>query len=376
MKILYVCDELAIYGGSERVIVDKANWLVEYGGCEVFILTVNQGHHPLCFSLHQDVIFEDLNIQFYQQYHLSFFKRLAKKRQLYRLFRERLADKINEKKPDVIVCTRFDHLHIIAKVKGNIPFIYESHSSRLASRFEGESFLRRLYVFCHQLAVNRSEMVVALTNGDANEWKKLTSKVCVIPNVVHLNRSETYSDCRAKSAIFVGRFSRQKDTVSLLRIWKLVHQRHSDWNLHIYGAYGESQDEMLSEIGKLDANIIVHEPTSDILEKYKKSSILLLTSRYEPFGLVLPEAMSCGLPVVAYDCPYGPADIITHGVDGFLISDRNINNYVEKVCQLIEDENLRRKMGQAGIHSSQQYESKRVMPLWIKLFSELVSQNG
>lgn len=377
MKILYVCDELAIHGGLERVIVDKANWLVEHGGCEVSILTVNQGHHPLCFPLHQDVIFEDLNIRLYQKYQLPIWKRPIKTRQLNRLFCERLASKINEKKPDVVVCTRIDNLHIvaIAKVKGNIPFIYESHSSRLASRFEGENILRRFYVWRHQLSVKKAEMVVALTNGDANEWKKLTSKVCVIPNVVHLNRSGFYSDCRAKSVIFVGRFSSQKDISSLLRIWTLVHQRHPDWNLHIYGGYGELQSAMLSEIGKLDANILVHEPTSEILEKYRESSILLLTSRYEPFGLVLPEAMSCGLPVVAFDCPYGPNDIISNGVDGFLIREGDCEEYAKRVCLLIENKELRVKMGKAGILSSRKYDESIIMPLWIRLFAQLVKHN-
>ena len=98
-----------------------------------------------------------------------------------------------------------------------------------------------------------------------------------------------------------------------------------------------------------------------------------MTSLFEPFGLVLAEAMSCGLPVVAYDCPYGPADIISDGVDGMLISNRNVNEYVEKVCQLIENEELRREMGHAGIHSSQRYSASSVMPLWVQLFKDIIN---
>ena len=106
--------------------------------------------------------------------------------------------------------------------------------------------------------------------------------------------------------------------------------------------------------------------------KHVKSSILLMTSLYEPFGLVLPEAMSCGLPVVAFDCPYGPADIITDGVDGFLIEGRDINAYADKVCLLIENVELRKKMGQAAILSAKRYDKTYIMPQWESLFKELV----
>lgn len=372
MRILYVCDALAIYGGLERVLIDKSNWLVEYGGCDVFLLTVNQGSRPICYPLHPEVLYADLNIAFYQQYHLSFFYRLIKNIRFHHLFRERMIKKIQGFAPDVIVCTRLDYIRDIIQVRGVIPLIFESHSSCLASRFEGDGMLRRLHVWYLQLAVKKVQMVVALTKGDAEEWKKLTSNVCVIPNVVHLNDGDC-SDCSVKSIISVGRFSKQKDMSSLLHIWNKVYHQHPDWQLHIYGGYGEEQEIIFSKIREMNANILVHESTPDIMEKYKESSILLLTSQYEPFGLVLPEAMSCGLPVIAFDCPYGPADIISDGIDGFLIKNRNIDDYVDRVCQLIEDYLLLYKMGQAGVHSSRRFDSNHVMPQWKMLFSKLIS---
>ena len=99
--------------------------------------------------------------------------------------------------------------------------------------------------------------------------------------------------------------------------------------------------------------------------------MLLMTSRFEPFGLVLPEAMSCGLPVVAFNCPYGPADIISDGEDGFLIKNKDIYDYVEKVCLLMENEDMRIKMGKAGVLSSQRFKASNIMPQWIQLFSQL-----
>ena len=216
-------------------------------------------------------------------------------------------------------------------------------------------------------------MVVALTEGDAIEWRKVANHVCVIPNVVNLNRRGRFSNCQSKSVIFVGRLCVQKDIHSLLQIWSLVHQRFPEWQLHIYGACENGSESLPSTIERMNANITLHQPTRQIFDKYLESSLLLLTSQYEPFGLVLPEAMSCGLPIVAFDCPYGPADIIIDDQDGFLIKNRDIHAFAEKVCLLIENPELRKMMGQAGVLSAQRYDASRIMPMWKDLFDHLAS---
>ena len=99
-----------------------------------------------------------------------------------------------------------------------------------------------------------------------------------------------------------------------------------------------------------------------------------MTSAYEPFGLVLPEAMSCGIPVVAFDCPYGPSDIITDGKDGFLIRNFDIQLFAEKVCLLMDKPDLRKKMGKAGAASSRRYEAKLIMPQWKVLFEKICTK--
>ena len=373
MKLLYIEKTLAIYGGMERVLTDKLNWLVEYGECDVCLLIANQGDHPIVFPLNPKIKYHDLGIMFHQVYRYPRWRRFRLLYHLHQLFCQRIAEMIQLFSPDVIVCTRLDHVYDVVKVRGSIPVVFESHNSYLAYKFEKYTWLQRLQIkFWHQ-ALKKTQMIISLSQGDALEWKKINPNVHVIPNVVHLNDTGRYSDCCSKSAIFVGRYSYQKDVHSLLKVWELVHQRHQDWQLHVFGGYGSLQDELQYEMNRIGSNIVIHQPTTIIYEKYMKSSMLLMTSRFEPFGLVLPEAMSCGIPVVAFDCPYGPADIISDGVDGFLIRNHSISDYVEKVCLLIENENLIRKMGQAGIHSSQQYTANRVMPQWIKMFSELTS---
>ena len=120
-------------------------------------------------------------------------------------------------------------------------------------------------------------------------------------------------------------------------------------------------------------NVIIHKPTHDIFNCYRNSSFMIITSLFEPFGLVIVEAASCGLPVVAFDCPYGPAEILTQGVDGYLIKDRNQKMFVEKVCSLIDDPLSRGQMGRAAIETSYKYLPSNILPMWKQLFDELLS---
>ena len=119
-------------------------------------------------------------------------------------------------------------------------------------------------------------------------------------------------------------------------------------------------------------NIVIHQPTEHIFDCYRESSILVSTSFFEPFGLVIPDAMSCGLPVVAYNCPYGPSGIIRDGVDGYLIKSGDLNEFVSKVCLLMNSIDLRRKMGAAGHVSSSRFENCRIFTSWKQLMNQLM----
>lgn len=371
MRLLYIADALALHGGIERVLTQKVNWFAEHG-YEVYVITVNQGDKPLCYSLHPNVRYLDLNISFYSQYALKGIRRLLRRFELNRDFQRKLSDKISLFSPDVLICTRLEYVRSLINVKGSIPLVFESHSSCLCESFENDGILRRFYMWYMKLSLKKADTVVSLTEGDAKEWRKYSSHVCVIPNVVSLNPNEVLSDCSAKSVIFVGRLSKQKGLDYLLKIWSTVHLMYPDWQLNIYGDYGAEKEERLEQIRCMNANIYAHEPTLDIFEKYKENSVLLLTSIYEPFGLVLPEAMSCGLPVVSFDCPYGPSDIINDCVDGFLVKSGDISGYINRICSLIQNQQLRVKMGREGVVSSKRFDAIHIMPLWEKLFSNVV----
>ena len=372
MRILYVTDALAIWGGLERVLVEKANYLATHDGNEVFMLTISQGDHPFPFPLDNMVAHVDLNIPFYTQYQYSGIRRLLSLRRLHRDCRKGLRQQLNYINPDAILCPRIEFVKDICKVKGDTPLVFESHSSFWTSRFERAGLLRRLHTWWMNQSAKQAQAVVTLTEGDAAAWRKVNNHVFVIPDVVHLNEKDVYSNVDAKSTVFVGRLSRQKDIGSLLSIWQLVRQRHPDWQLHVYGEKGNIEEPLWQQLQEEGNGITVHSPTTEILNVYQQHAMLLLTSRYEPFGMVLPEAMSCGLPVVAFDCPYGPADIITNGVDGFLVGNRDIQQFVDKVCLLIENEKLRREMGQNGIKAAERYKEDMIMSLWNNLLEKLL----
>ena len=371
MRILYVTDALAIWGGIERVLSDKMNYLVREYGYEVYIVTADQGGNPIPFPLDDRIVVKDLNIRFHQQYQYHGIKRWLKYRELEKLYRNRLASYIEEISPDVISCIRDGCTSAVLDLHISIPVIFESHAMYKDVEFENSTFLHRLSIYKSRKKYKRLDRIVTLTEGDANDWRRVCKNVCVIPNVVHLNESGYYSQCKAPKAIFAGRFDIQKDVDSLAKVWTLVQQRHPDWSLDVYGN-GELKPHFEEIVSELNLNIRVHPAVSDIFDKYIESSMLLMTSLYEPFGLVLAEAMSCGLPVVAFDCPYGPADIIKDGVDGYLVENRNIEKYSERVCLLIENEMIRQQMGKVALLSSQRYSSELIMCQWNQLFTEIV----
>lgn len=367
MKILYIFRSLAVWGGIERILVDKMNYMAECYDMDVYLLTSDQGSHPIPYHLSDSVHHEDLGIRFYQQYRFHGLRRFVIAWKMNRQYRHLFTERLHIIQPDLIICTTADNIGFIAKVKGNIPLVVESHSicTRTLNNSRNRSY-RILYRHYFLNSLSKAVYVVALTEGDAKEWRKYHSQVAVIPNFIHPHE-EHISDCSAKKAIFVGRFDYQKRVQDAIRIWKKVRERHSDWVLDIYGD-GEMHQEVCTLVSSV-GGIVIHQPTPHIFEAYQECSFLISTSLFEPFGLVIPEAMSCGLPVVAFDCPYGPGDLITDERNGYLVKEGDLDAFVGRICGLIENPELRKAMGQTALMSSQRYTVKQIMPYWLHLFS-------
>jgi glycosyltransferase involved in cell wall biosynthesis len=384
MKIVYIYPQFAQRAGTERILIDKMNYLAEKEGYEIVMLTYEQGIHPIAYPLSPKVKHVDLDVRFYPLYAHNRWRRILKLSRLNNLLKKRYNAFIENYRPDIVVATTYSSivLKLIVDCPINYIRVLESHighryilSNDPANQkdlIHWLGVLKELHIV--EKKARKCDLLVALNHDDAHDWSRFL-KTTIVTNVVHLNPTGKFSNHDKKNVIFVGRYVEQKGIPDLFRIWQFVSQKHSDWHLHLYGD-GELRDQLQKDADLMQINIHIHQSDSQIFDRYLDSSIIVLTSIYEPFGLVMPEAMSCGLPAVAFDCPSGPAHIVTDGVDGFLIRNRDIKTFADRVCQLIEYPELRKKMGLAAIESSKRFSAERIMPQWERLFEELSPQKN
>ena len=218
--------------------------------------------------------------------------------------------------------------------------------------------------------ISHLKALVLLTPEDANDWSS-TVKTHVIPNPITLIPSISAS-LNNKQVLMVGRYNDAKGYDYLIDAWEIVHHRHPDWILNVYGS-GELYDQVVKWISvkNLEETIILHEPTSQIMDKYLESSICVLSSRYEGFSLVIVEAMACGVPCVSFDSPHGPRNIIRNGEDGILVEYLNSQALADGICCLIENVDLRKELGSNARRNVIRFSEDVVMKQWDELFKSL-----
>lgn len=377
MKIVYVVEAVNLSGGYDRIIIEKANYLAEHG----HDVTITVSSHALgrpYYPISDKVNLVDFDINFHRQYGHNIIYRAFIYFTFLRRYRQAVKDFLFTNRPDVVITTLGREIDFITDIQDGSAKIGESHIAKEFVRnlhlMEQQGLVYRMIAhFWRRMLdkkVRKLDALVLLTQHDADSWKELT-KTIVIPNSLPFYPKQG-SSCENKQVIFVGRYNEQKGLEYLIETWKKVHGRHSDWTLHMYGE-GE-QESMLRQLiqkNSLEEVVVVHQPSRHIMEKYLESSIFLFTSRFEGFGMVLIEAMACGVPVVSFDCPWGPADIIKNGEDGFLVEYLNTDEAAQRVCQLIENPILRKKMGVQARENIQRYNRDIVMKNWIDLFDEV-----
>ena len=176
------------------------------------------------------------------------------------------------------------------------------------------------------------------------------------------------------SILTVGRLSKEKGHRFLIEAFKMCE--HTGWRLDVVGDGPEKESllRMISDYG-LQNNVHLMGFTSDVREAFCHSSIATITSLSEGFSMAIVEAMECGVPVVSYQCPCGPKELITEGVDGFLVAVNDEKAMADRICQLIEDEELRYKMGAAARIKAKKYHKESIINQWMQLFESVVSEN-
>ncbi len=210
--------------------------------------------------------------------------------------------------------------------------------------------------------------LIALTKREAGMVSKITGHpVDVIPNPLY-ELPEVYSGCSSKNVITMARFSKQKNLSSIIPAWKQIEDKHPDWNLIIMGK-GDEEDKIRKAISDAHLSTVKVMPYSlHVGERLVDSSIYVLPSLYEGFPLVLLESMSYGVPVVAYDCPCGPSEVIQNGYDGYVTEYLNPTQMMDRVQELIENDELRKQMGERARTDIQRYNLDAIMQVWMDLF--------
>lgn len=373
MKIAYCTWSILNCGGLERVFSLKANYLADLGHEITIITTCNGKGTPFhYFSPKIKVI--DLNVE-YQGSNL-----LSKAWNRYtqrRVLRSRLEKALMDIRPDITISLFQNEAPFLPLIKDGSIKLIENHSTKYYKFLRCTTFIdkmiARIKLFNDANLVKKYDAMITLTNADKNDW---TSKqnIRVIPNPMTLECDEL-ADFKGKRVIAVGRFAYEKGYDNLVRAWALVEQKHPDWELLIIGsqddtAYVDYIKNLIEELGL--KRVVLRQATKAIEEEYLKSNMLVMTSNFEGFGLVLTEAMSVGLPLVAFDCKCGPADIIKDGENGFLVKDKNIEVFADRVCRLIEDKGLHARMSTKAIECSRFYGVDNIMAQWTSLFEELM----
>lgn len=376
MKIVYCIAGMYKAGGMERVLANKANYWARHGHVVVIITTEQKGREPI-FKLDEGIECFDLEVNYEENNGKSFWNKLLHypyKRWKHQLC---LAALLKELNADVTVSMFCHDAAFITKMNDGSRKVLEVHFSRFKRLQYGRKGLWRLADVWRsrtdEKIVRTFDRFVVLTREDKAYWGNLHNME-IIPNAITALPPKSAA-LQNKKVIAVGRYTHQKGFDYLIDSWVFVHRMQPQWELDIVGD-GEWRDFLQRKITDSQLQDVVHliPSINNMEEVYSKASILVMSSRYEGLPMVLLEGASFGLPMVAFACKCGPADVITHGLNGFLIPQPDVELLADKIILLIESEDMRIKMGNAAREKAACFTEEKIMRRWEKLFQQLIKK--
>ncbi|MCQ2142570.1 MAG: glycosyltransferase [Bacteroidales bacterium] len=374
MKIVYHINSLYNPGGMERVVLNKATWLVEHG-YEVVVVTTDQKGRKTFYPFPSEIRIVDLGINYSDDKGKNIVAHTVSYLRKRKLHKARLSSLLLSERADIVDTLYPGESSFIPSISDGSRKVIELHQSRFFHRQYANSGLKGLIDRIREKMdvrmVSRFDKFVVLTEEDLGYWGGLKN-ICAIPNAAR-RFEEPATLAREKRVIAVGRLDYQKSYDRLIEAWSLIPE--NGWTLEIFGQ-GEDEGKLHSMIASygLEDRVHINKPTGAIAEEYRRSSIHVMSSHYEGFPMVMVEAMGLGLPEVCFDFKCGPRDIVSDGVNGLIVPDGDIEGMAGALRRLMENDSLREKMGLEATRVLERYSEEKVMEKWEKLYSEITSK--
>jgi glycosyltransferase involved in cell wall biosynthesis len=369
MKIVFIIDQVYLHGGIERVLSIKANYLASLPDYEIHILTTEQKNTLPCYEFSNAIIFQDLEVNYKRN--KSYFHPVN----LFKLPRHIYKTKstIKRIKPDVIiVCSHSVDTYFVPFINKKIPKVKEFHYSKFIEKDKREkpSLFKKLFFKYTDYVESKYDKLIILNKDESKYYK--TANTVIIPNPLTFY-PDSVSQLTKNRIITAGRIAHVKGYDILIDIWRIINNKQKDWKLDIYGD-GDSDyvHKLQNKIDKygLQDSITLKGATSIIQKEMLNASIFVMTSHNECFPLVLLEAQACGLPIVSFDCPFGPRNII-NVENGILIPHYNKKVFADQLLKLMNNKEQLKLKGENARKNSSKYKLETVMNLWEKMFNDL-----
>lgn len=380
-RLVYCTPALYSAGGVERIVACKANYFADVLGYDVTVIVTEGRGRASFFPLSDKVKVINFELDFEELWKSSFFRKVLLYLQKQRKYKKLLSAELMRIRPDFTISMLRREINFLTDIRDGSKKIGELHVNRSNYRnFEQnesnalKNLFAKLWMDSLVRKLKKLDRLVVLTEKSKSSWPEL-SNVAVIPDPLPF-RIEAKSDMNSKRIITIGRYAYQKGYDMLLRAWAEIEKKYPDWQLAIYGMGNQNPlRNQMKDLG-IDADrCLLNGPVNDVSKEYLNSSLFVLPSRFEGFGLVIIEAMSCGVPVVAFNCPMGPDEIITDGEDGFLVPVGDVYTLVDKLQMLMQDQELRMRFSEKAYRNSDRYRIDKISNQWIQLFTQLTAEN-
>ena len=374
MKLLFHLASTAVPGGSVRVLCNKLCWFARKGGYELLVVTTDQKGQKPYYDFPKEVRMIDLGINYWDDYSLNPIKRILSTARKRRLHRKRLAAVLRQERPDVTLVHYPTEAWVAATIRDGSKKMMEFHTSRYSRMQAGHRGLHRYMAafrtWNDMRIAKKFQKVIVLTQEDAAQWGNMPG-LCVIPDAVQPTALRAHP-AQSRTVIAAGRLIPIKGFDKLLEAWSLLPpETRAGWKLKIFGE-GMLEETLKQQIVQsgLQESASICPATPHIFEEYAQSAFLVMTSRYEGFGMVMVEGMSVGLPAISFAFKCGPRDIIRNGENGYLVPPGDVQALADAMALLMKDDRLREALSAGALETADRFMEDNIMKQWEDLFNE------